>query len=66
MDLDEVWRTIDTERAGLADLLEDLTSAEWATPSLCDAAAGWWRGLTRRSTVRYGNCFRSSNALCWT
>jgi len=39
MDLDEVWRTIDTERAGLADLLEDLTPAEWATPSLCDA----WR-----------------------
>jgi uncharacterized protein (TIGR03083 family) len=39
MDLDEVWRTIDTERAGLADLLEDLSPAEWATPSLCDA----WR-----------------------
>jgi uncharacterized protein (TIGR03083 family) len=39
MDLDEVWRTIDSERAGLADLLEDLTSAEWATPSLCQA----WR-----------------------
>src|SRR4051812_3535370 len=39
MDLDEVWRTIDAERAGLADLLEDLTSAEWETPSLCDA----WR-----------------------
>jgi uncharacterized protein (TIGR03083 family) len=39
MDLDEVWRTIDTERAGLADLLEDLSPAEWATPSLCQA----WR-----------------------
>ena len=39
MDLDEVWRTIDTERTGLADLLEDLSPAEWGTPSLCDA----WR-----------------------
>jgi uncharacterized protein (TIGR03083 family) len=37
MDLDEVWRTIDAERAGLADLLEDLSPAEWETPSLCDA-----------------------------
>ncbi|WP_409328967.1 maleylpyruvate isomerase family mycothiol-dependent enzyme [Trujillonella humicola] len=37
MDVDTVWRTIDTERAGLADLLEDLTPAEWAAPSLCDA-----------------------------
>ncbi|MFW3170226.1 maleylpyruvate isomerase family mycothiol-dependent enzyme [Geodermatophilus sp. CPCC 206100] len=39
MDVDEVWRTIDTERAGLADLLEDLSPAEWETPSLCGA----WR-----------------------
>jgi uncharacterized protein (TIGR03083 family) len=39
MDLDEVWRTIDTERTGLADLLEDLSADEWARPSLCDA----WR-----------------------
>jgi uncharacterized protein (TIGR03083 family) len=38
MDPDEVWRTIDTERAGLADLLEDLSPAEWAAPSLCP---GW-------------------------
>jgi uncharacterized protein (TIGR03083 family) len=38
MDLDDVWTTIDAERAGLADLFEDLTPAEWATPSLCD---GW-------------------------
>jgi uncharacterized protein (TIGR03083 family) len=38
MDLDAVWRTIDAERASLADLLEDLSPAEWATPSLC---AGW-------------------------
>jgi uncharacterized protein (TIGR03083 family) len=39
MDLDDVWRTIDAERAGLADLLEDLSPAEWDAPSLCDA----WR-----------------------
>jgi uncharacterized protein (TIGR03083 family) len=39
MDLDDVWRTIDAERAGLADLIEDLSPAEWETPSLCDA----WR-----------------------
>ena len=39
MDLDEVWRSIDAERAGLADLLEDLSPTEWESPSLCDA----WR-----------------------
>jgi uncharacterized protein (TIGR03083 family) len=39
MDLDDVWRCIDTERASLADLLDDLAPAEWETPSLCDA----WR-----------------------
>ena len=39
MDLDEVWRTIDAERAGLADLFEDLSPMDWGTPSLCDA----WR-----------------------
>ena len=38
MELDDVWRTIDAERRGLADLLEDLSPAEWDTPSLC---AGW-------------------------
>ena len=38
MDLDDVWRTIDAERASLADLLDDLSPAEWATPSLC---SGW-------------------------
>ncbi|MGY1637553.1 maleylpyruvate isomerase family mycothiol-dependent enzyme [Geodermatophilus sp. SYSU D00742] len=35
MDLDDVWRTIDAERADLADLLEELSPAEWETPSLC-------------------------------
>ncbi|MCV2491637.1 maleylpyruvate isomerase family mycothiol-dependent enzyme [Geodermatophilus sp. YIM 151500] len=39
MDLDAVWRTVDVERSSLADLLDDLSPAEWVTPSLCDA----WR-----------------------
>ena len=39
MDLDDVWRTIDAERLSLADLLDDLSPAEWTAPSLCDA----WR-----------------------
>jgi uncharacterized protein (TIGR03083 family) len=39
MDVDTVWRTVDAERTGLADLVEDLGPAEWATPSLCGA----WR-----------------------
>ena len=38
MHTDDVWRAIDAERIGLADLLDDLTPAEWAAPSLC---AGW-------------------------
>lgn len=38
MDVDEVWRAIDTERASLADLLEGFTPDQWETPSLCD---GW-------------------------
>src|SRR5918998_1583671 len=38
MDLDDVWRSIDSERLSLADLLDDLSPAEWETPSLC---AGW-------------------------
>ncbi len=38
MHTDDVWRAIDAERAGLADLLDELTADEWATPSLCD---GW-------------------------
>ncbi|GAA4589289.1 maleylpyruvate isomerase family mycothiol-dependent enzyme [Planotetraspora phitsanulokensis] len=38
MNRDEVWQTIDHERASLADLLDDLSEQEWATTSLC---AGW-------------------------
>ncbi len=39
MDRDEVWRTIDQQRAELADLMATFTEAEWETPSLC----GGWR-----------------------
>lgn len=38
MNPDDVWRTIDGERLSLADLLDDLSPAEWEVPSLC---AGW-------------------------
>ena len=38
MDRDEIWRTIDQQRAELADLMETFTETEWATPSLCE---GW-------------------------
>jgi uncharacterized protein (TIGR03083 family) len=38
MEQDEVWRTIDAERLRFADLLAQLTDAEWTKPSLC---AGW-------------------------
>ena len=38
MDRDELWTTIDTERASLADLLTALSAEEWERPSLCP---GW-------------------------
>jgi uncharacterized protein (TIGR03083 family) len=38
MDLDAVWASIDSERSSMADLLEELSAAEWETQSLC---AGW-------------------------
>ena len=38
MERDEVWRTIDQQRAELADLMETFTDADWETPSLCE---GW-------------------------
>lgn len=37
MDSDEVWRTIDQQRSDVADLLDELSEQEWATPSLCAA-----------------------------
>ncbi|GAA1656447.1 maleylpyruvate isomerase family mycothiol-dependent enzyme [Kribbella alba] len=38
METEEIWRYVDIERAGLAELLSGLTAAEWATPSVCP---GW-------------------------
>lgn len=38
LDVDEIWRVIDAHRAGVADLLADLSEDEWGRPSLC---AGW-------------------------
>ena len=38
MDRDELWTTIDDERASIADLLAGLSPGEWELPSLC---AGW-------------------------
>ncbi|MFI0371424.1 maleylpyruvate isomerase family mycothiol-dependent enzyme [Actinomadura sp. 1N219] len=38
MDADQVWKVIDTQRHGLADLLENLSDEQWRQPSLC---AGW-------------------------
>ncbi|MBS1695753.1 MAG: maleylpyruvate isomerase family mycothiol-dependent enzyme [Actinobacteria bacterium] len=38
MDTEEIWRTIDEQRADLAEVLAGLTPAQWETPSLCE---GW-------------------------
>uniref|UniRef100_A0AAU2JJ51 Maleylpyruvate isomerase family mycothiol-dependent enzyme n=1 Tax=Streptomyces sp. NBC_00049 TaxID=2903617 RepID=A0AAU2JJ51_9ACTN len=38
MSREQVWRAIDGQRLDLADLLDDLSPAEWETPSLCH---GW-------------------------
>ncbi len=38
MNADDVWRHIDEQRAGLADLLESLSPQQWTSPSLCE---GW-------------------------
>ena len=37
-DLSAVWQTIDRERSAVADLVDDFSPAEFATPSLC---VGW-------------------------
>jgi uncharacterized protein (TIGR03083 family) len=37
VDDDAIWRAIDAERAGLADLLESLSPDEWQRRSLCEA-----------------------------
>jgi uncharacterized protein (TIGR03083 family) len=38
MNAEDSWRVIEAERLSLADLLEDLSPAQWEAPSLCD---GW-------------------------
>lgn len=38
MDVDEVWATIDEQRASLCDLLDGLSPEQWDHPSLCE---GW-------------------------
>jgi uncharacterized protein (TIGR03083 family) len=38
LDREQVWQVIDAQRLSLADLLDDLSEAEWRHPSLC---AGW-------------------------
>jgi len=38
MNREDSWAVITGQRLSLADLLEDLSTAEWETPSLC---AGW-------------------------
>jgi len=38
MDSDEIWRQIDHERMGLADLLAGLSAEQWSTRTLC---GGW-------------------------
>lgn len=35
MNTDQIWQAIDTHRANLCDLLDDLTDDEWRQPSLC-------------------------------
>jgi len=35
MERDEAWQVIDAERGTLADQFDDLSPAEWQTPSLC-------------------------------
>ncbi|GAA2477814.1 maleylpyruvate isomerase family mycothiol-dependent enzyme [Streptomyces longisporus] len=39
LETDELWRVVDRERAGLADLLAGLGPEEWETPTRC----GDWR-----------------------
>ena len=38
MNTDEIWRCVDEQRVGLADLFEGLDDQQWMAPSLCE---GW-------------------------
>lgn len=43
---DTTWRALEQERLSLAALLEELTPAQWETPSLCGGCGTWprtWR-----------------------
>ncbi|GAA2630107.1 maleylpyruvate isomerase family mycothiol-dependent enzyme [Actinomadura fulvescens] len=61
MDRDEIWRTIDEQRRGLADLFDDLTEREWETPSLC---AGWRvRDVAAHLTLAQTGVFPALRAL---
>lgn len=57
---EERWQTIDRERAGLSDLLESLSPAEWELPTQC----GGWRvrdvaaHLTLAPRISYGTAVR--------
>ena len=35
---ERIWQVVEHERLGLADLLEDLTPAQWEAPTMCE---GW-------------------------
>lgn len=38
MNTDQIWAAVDAQRAGLADLFDTLSDAQWTSPSLCE---GW-------------------------
>jgi uncharacterized protein (TIGR03083 family) len=74
---DDVWRAIDEQRRGLAELLEDLSDDEWEHPSLCE---GWtvrqvaahvalqnltWASMPRSAlaTIRAGSMNRAIHAM---
>ena len=65
METDQVWREIDAARESFAALLDDLSPAEWAVPSLCTewrvrevaahltlAHTGWGTGLREFARAR--------------
>ena len=61
MDADAVWRVIDEERSRLADLMENLTDAEWRTPSLC---RGWTvRQVAAHLTLAHMSPLAATTAL---
>jgi uncharacterized protein (TIGR03083 family) len=62
MSPDAVWAAVDLERAGLADLLDDLTADEWSHPSLC---AGWRvRDVTAHLALAHSGWGRTLLEMC--